>query len=80
MSSSWLTSGDFWRQVGERALKTVAQTFLAMSAAQVLFDAFTADWQALAGVSCGAGLISVATSIVSAEIGKKGSPSLVGGE
>lgn len=80
MSSSWLTSREFWQQVGERALKTVAQAFLAMTAAQVIFDAFKADWQTMAGVSLGAGLISVATSIVSAEIGKKGSPSLVGSE
>lgn len=67
----------FWVLASERALKTVAQTFLAMSAAQALFNAFTADWQTLLGVSIGAGLLSYATSIVSAEIGDHGDPSLV---
>lgn len=67
----------FWIQASERALKTVAQTFLAMAAAVGVFDAFKADWQTLLGVSIGAGLLSYATSIVSAEIGDHGDPSLV---
>ncbi len=67
----------FWVQASERALKTVAQTFLAMAAAVGVFDAFKADWQTLLGVSVGAGLLSYAMSIVSAEIGDHGDPSLV---
>lgn len=77
MSSSWITSREFWASAAERALKTVAQAFLAMAGAQA-FDVLHADWQAIAGVSIGAGMISVAMSIVSAEIVKKDSPSLVG--
>lgn len=76
MRSNWITSTEFWAEVAERALKTIAQAFLAMAGAQA-FDALHADWKALVGVSVGAGLISVATSIVSAEIGKRGNPSLV---
>jgi hypothetical protein len=67
----------FWTLASERALKTVAQTFLALAAAVGVFDALQADWQTILGVSVGAGLLSYATSIVSAEIGKHGDPSLV---
>lgn len=75
--SNWIVSREFWISAAERALKTVAQTFIAMAGASA-FNVLNADWQAILGVSGGAGLISVAMSIVSAEIGKKGSPSLVG--
>lgn len=68
----------FWMEASERALKTLAQTFLSLAAAETMFDAFVADWQTLAGVSVGAALLSYATSIVSANLGpKKDDPSLV---
>lgn len=68
----------FWVEASERALKTLAQTFLSLTAAEAVFDAFTADWQTLVGVSVGAALLSYATSIVSANIGpRKDDPSLV---
>jgi hypothetical protein len=68
---------SFWILASERALKTVAQTFLALAAAVGVFDALQADWQTMLGVSIGAGLLSYATSIVSAEIGTSADPSLV---
>lgn len=68
---------SFWLLASERALKTVAQTFLAMAAAVGVFDALSADWATILGVSLGAGLLSYATSIVSAEIGNHSDPSLV---
>lgn len=68
---------SFWLLASERALKTLAQTFLAMVAAEAVFDALTADWQTILGVSVGAALLSYATSIVSAEIGEHSDPSLV---
>jgi hypothetical protein len=68
---------SFWIEASERALKTLAQTFLALVAAQSVFDALQADWQTIAGVSIGAALLSYATSIVSAEVGHRGTPSLV---
>jgi len=67
----------FWLLASERALKTVAQTFLALAAAVGVFDALQADWQTMLGVSLGAGLLSYATSIVSSEIGSSADPSLV---
>lgn len=68
---------EFWLEASERALKTFAQTLLAMAGAVSVFDAFSADWLTLLGVSVGAAILSYATSIVSAEIGDSGEPSLV---
>ena len=68
---------EFWLEASERALKTFAQTLLAMVGAVSVFDAFSADWLTLLGVSVGAAVLSYATSIVSAEIGDYGKPSLV---
>jgi hypothetical protein len=70
----------FWVSASERAIKTFAQTFLAMAGAQA-FNVVTADWLSLLSVSVGAAVLSYLTSIVSAEIGDRGTPSLVkGGE
>tara|TARA_R110000803_G_scaffold112322_1_gene180676 strand:- start:1018 stop:1239 length:222 start_codon:yes stop_codon:yes gene_type:complete len=69
---------EFWKEAGERAIKTLAQTFLALAAAEGIFDVFVSDWQAVVGTSIGAGLLSLATSIVSIKLGpKKDNPSLV---
>lgn len=68
----------FWIEASERAIKTFAQTFLGIAAAESVFDVTIADWQTLLGVSLGATLLSYATSIVSSNIGpRKDSPSLV---
>lgn len=70
----------FWVSASERAIKTFAQTFLAMAGAQA-FNVVTADWLSLLSVSVGAAVLSYLTSIVSAEIGDRGTPSLIkGGE
>jgi hypothetical protein len=68
----------FWLEASERAIKTFAQTFLALTAAAGVFDAFNADWVQVMGVSLGAAILSYATSIVSKNVGPhKDSPSLV---
>jgi hypothetical protein len=68
----------FLREATERAIKTFAQTFLSLTVAQSFFNAFSADWQTLIGVSLGATVLSYATSVVSANVGpEKGNPSLV---
>lgn len=69
-------SRDFWIAATERAAKTAAQVFLALAGATV-FNVLTADWLALVGVTVGAALLSYATSLVSAEATKSGTPSLV---
>jgi uncharacterized membrane protein len=66
----------FWTAAAERALRTVAQALIAVIAATT-FDWFTADWQAIAGTALTAGVLSLLTSIASAGIGDKGTPSMV---
>ena len=67
---------SFWVASTERAVKTAAQTFLALAGATA-FNVLTADWQTLLGVSAGAAVLSYATSLVSAQVMGDGSPSLV---
>jgi len=58
-----LFSKEFAVYAGERAVKTLFQTFLALVGGQQL-QVFDADWGSLIGLSLGAGLLSVATSVV----------------
>lgn len=59
----------FWKQATERAVKTFAQTALALSGAGAI-NVLTVDWQQVIGVSAGAAVLSYLTSIVSIEITK----------
>ena len=61
--------------MAERSVKTIAQTAIALLGAGAL-NVLTVDWQQVLGVSLGAGLLSVLTSIASAQV-SGGSPSLV---
>lgn len=74
---SILTSISFWELAAERAIKTVAQTAVALIGAGT-FDVLSFDWQALASVAVGAGVVSILSSIASANVGEpKGDPSLI---
>jgi hypothetical protein len=65
----------FWRFALERAIKTFAQTALALLGAGAL-NILTADWTQVLGVSAGAFVLSILTSVGSAGV-SGGSPSLV---
>ena len=69
-------SKAFWMDATERAIKTFAQVILALGVAGAL-DAFAIDWVKVLGVALGAVILSYASSIVSAEIRKKDTASLV---
>jgi len=69
---------SFWKSAAERAIKTVAQALIAVLAATT-FDWFTADWQAIAGTAATAGVLSLLSSIASAGIADKGTPSIIAG-
>jgi hypothetical protein len=69
-------TATFWKSAAERAIKTVAQALIAVLAATT-FDWFTADWQAIAGTAATAGVLSLLSSIASAGMGDKGTPSIV---
>jgi len=69
-------SKAFIIQLLERAVKTAAQSALAIIAATQL-DWFHADWQAIGGTIATATVASVLTSLVSMNIGPAGTPSVV---
>jgi hypothetical protein len=58
-----LTSTAFWASAGERAIKTVAQTALALLGTSQLISVVSIDWAEIGGVSLVAGVISLLTSI-----------------
>jgi len=58
-----LTSNAFWASAGERAIKTVAQTALALLGASQLTSVVNVDWAEVGGVSILAGILSLLTSI-----------------
>jgi len=67
---------EFWMDATERAIKTFAQVILALGVAGAL-NAFAVDWVTVLGIGLGAVLLSYASSIVSAEIRKTSSASLI---
>jgi hypothetical protein len=58
-----LTSIAFWHSAGERAIKTVAQTALALLGTSQLVSAVDVNWAEIGGVSVLAGILSLLTSI-----------------
>lgn len=68
----------FWKATAERAGKSAAQALLGLWAGDAVFSAWDADWVKAGGVALGAAVLSLLTSIVSANLaGTPGSPSLV---
>jgi hypothetical protein len=67
---------DFWKDSAERAIKTIAQALVALISADTM-NVLAVDVGQLVGVSLGAGIVSLLTSIASANYGD-GTPSLVG--
>lgn len=80
-----LTTREFWAATGDRAIKTVAQTTLALAPATFIaneagiIDFNGIPWTGLAATAVFAGIISVLTSIVGDSVGKNG-PSWVRAE
>ncbi len=70
----WTTK--FWTEALERAVKSGAQAALLFFGADKL-DVLNVDWTTAASLVAGAAVLSVLTSIVSANIGPKETPSLV---
>jgi len=58
-----LTSTAFWASAGERAIKTVAQTALALLGTSQLISVVNVDWAEIGGVSILAGILSLLTSV-----------------
>ena len=58
-----LTSTAFWASAGERAIKTVAQTALALLGTSQLVSVIDVNWAEVGGVAVLAGILSLLTSI-----------------
>jgi hypothetical protein len=69
---SALTKSVFWADTAERAVKTFAQTLVALLGAGAV-DILHIDWGQRLSVSAGAMLVSVLTSIASAGSGNSAS-------
>lgn len=70
---SALASKVFWYDTAERAIKTVAQTMVALLSADSVLGVLDVDWGAMLSVSALAGLVSVLTSVASAGSGNSAS-------
>ena len=75
---STYTAPHFWKATAERAIKTTAQVLLGLLTADHLIGILDVEWTQVGSVAALAALLSVLTSIASAQVGK-GGPSL-GGE
>lgn len=67
---------NFWIATLERALKSVAQAILIYLGGDGVFNAWSVDWSAAGGIAVSAAIISVLTSVISAGVNNKESPSL----
>jgi hypothetical protein len=70
-------SREFWLGLIERAAKSTAQCLIGLWLGDTAFDLIQVDWRHALGLAAGAAVLSVLTSIVSAPVGVRGSPSLV---
>ena len=66
----------FWIAAGERALKTFAQSLVALFAAGG--TSLNIDWQQALAVAATAAVVSVLTSVASVRLGQFEGPSLAG--
>ncbi len=66
----------FWIAAGERAVKTFAQSLVALFVAGV--TVLTIDWQQALAVAATAAVVSVLTSVASVRLGPFEGPSLAG--
>lgn len=71
-----MLTGTFVRAAFERAIRTVAQTAVALLGVD-LVSVVDVEWLYIAGVSATAGLLSLLTSVAASGVGEKGTPSLV---
>jgi len=69
-------TSNYWRQVAERMVKSAAQALIGLWALDG-FNTLDADWTLAFGVATGAAVLSLLTSLVTAGLGEKDSPSAV---
>jgi hypothetical protein len=68
----------FWLKAAERAVKSAAQALIGLWFGDAAFNAWDADWAKARGVAAGAVVLSLLSSVATAGVGQKDSPSAVG--
>ena len=61
-------STKFWRDAGERTVRTMAQTLLALLGNQVV-NVVALDWGQIMSITVGAGVVCVLTALVATGVG-----------
>ena len=61
-------SAKFWRDAGERTVRTMAQTLLALLGNEML-NVVALDWGQIMSITVGAGVVCVLTAIVATGVG-----------
>jgi hypothetical protein len=67
----------FWKEAGERAVKSAAQAVLGLAVLDGGFNALEFDWSLAGGFALGGAVLSILTSLVTSGIGQPNSPSAV---
>ena len=73
MNTLWEAS--FWKDAGERALKSAAQAAVLALGGDAL-NAWSIDWQTISGLGLGGAALSLLTSVASAGVANRGTASL----
>ncbi len=68
---------SFWFETLDRAIKSAAQAVILIWGSAEVFNLFEADFFNVGGLALGAAALSLLTSIVSAPLNQKGTPSLI---
>lgn len=68
---------QFWESTAERAVRTFAQSLVALIGVNAV-SIMDLDWQQYLGVSATSALLSLLTSVAASGVGDAESPSLVG--
>ena len=70
-------SAKFWRDAGERTVRTMAQTLLALLGNEMI-NVVALDWGQMLSITVGAGVVCVCTAIVATGVGDHESASFGG--
>ena len=72
-----MLTAQFWAGATDRAVKSFAQSLILLWTADAGFNVLEISVGPTFGVAAGAAALSLLTSIVSAPVGDRGSPSLI---